>query len=293
MQQPLRDFETLRIDPIEPGGGGIVANSGMALARLGANVTGLAAIGNDVFGRVLLEKFEAEGFDTSNMISRDDSPTSQTAVLIGEDGEHTFAFYAGASRTLSKQTLLDRLDLFSNSRYALFGYYGLKSFKETDLPAVFEAIRATGCLIAMDAAAGGGTMNPLAEILPHVDLYIPSHIEASSQTGLDDPRQMIDAFRQHTQDALLGIKLGTDGILLSPRQDEWIEVPAIAAPGEVVDTTGAGDSFYAGLIAGLCRNLDVADAARIGAAAGACCVTQIGTITGIRNFDETRRLAGL
>ena len=293
MNQPLEGFELLRIDPIQPGGGGIVANSGVALARLGTNVTAVAAIGNDFFGRVLLDNFEAEGLDTSNIIQRDDRPTSHTAVLIGDDGEHTFAFYAGASRTLDKQTMLESLDVFAESRYALFGYYGSGSFDEHNLSTAFQAIRATGCKVAMDASAGGGSMNPLAEILPHVDIYVPSLIEATSQTQQNSPREMIETFRQLNSEALLGIKLGTDGVLLSPEPDEFIQVPAIKAPGHVVDTTGAGDSFYAGLIAGLCRGLAIPEAARIGTAAGACCVTEIGAATGIKDFDETRRLAGV
>jgi sugar/nucleoside kinase (ribokinase family) len=65
----------------------------------------------------------------------------------------------------------------------------------------------------------------------------------------------------------------------------------VSPPGPVIDTTGAGDSFYAGLIAGLCHELSLFDAARIGAAAGACSVTGIGGVTAIRSFEATRRLA--
>ena len=64
-------------------------------------------------------------------------------------------------------------------------------------------------------------------------------------------------------------------------------------PGPVVDTTGAGDSFYAGLIAGLAGGLSVADAGRLGTAAAACCVTALGGNSGGRSWDETMRIAGL
>ena len=55
----------------------------------------------------------------------------------------------------------------------------------------------------------------------------------------------------------------------------------------MIDTTGAGDCFYAGLIAGLSAGLSVADAGRIGAAAGACCVTGVGASSGLREFKAT------
>ena len=56
----------------------------------------------------------------------------------------------------------------------LFGYYPLMTRLQPDLPEVFAAIRETGCLTAIDAAGDGGTMDPLAKILPHIDFYLPS-----------------------------------------------------------------------------------------------------------------------
>ena len=87
---------------------------------------------------------------------------------------------------------------------------------------------------------------------------------------------MIAAFREAGAKGWLGIKLGSKGALLSPQPGEFIEVAAVKAPGAVVDTTGAGDCFYGGLLAGVLRGLSPADAGRLGAAAGACCVTGLG-----------------
>ena len=80
--------------------------------------------------------------------------------------------------------------------------------------------------------------------------------------------------------------------MLSPHQDHTIILPCVEPPGEVVDTTGAGDAFYAGLIAGLVRGMRVDEAGRLGAAAGACCVTAVGATDGLRSYDETARVAG-
>ena len=104
---------------------------------------------------------------------------------------------------------------------------------------------------------------------------------------------MIEAFRDAGARGFLGIKLGERGAVLSPLPGEIFEVPAIAPPGPVVDTTGAGDCFYGGLLAGILRGMPPQDAARLAAAAGACCVTGLGATAAIRNFDETARLAGL
>ena len=136
-------------------------------------------------------------------------------------------------------------------------------------------------------------MDPLREILPHLDIYVPSFAEAINQTGKNDPREIITVLRDQGAAGLLGVKLGSKGALLQTASRDWIEVPAVQAPAAVVDTTGAGDSFYAGLLTGLLRGMDEKDAGRLAAACGACCVTGLGATGGLRSFEETARLAGL
>ncbi len=91
----------------------------------------------------------------------------------------------------------------------------------------------------------------------------------------------------------MGVKLGSDGALLSPAAGEFVEIPCVPAPGTVVDTTGAGDAFYAGLLTGLLRGMTIQEAGRLAAATGACCVTGFGATAGLRNYDATAALAGI
>jgi sugar/nucleoside kinase (ribokinase family) len=194
---------------------------------------------------------------------------------------------------LDRQAMLGKLDLFAKSRAMLIGYYPLMTRLQADLPEVLAAIRETGCLTALDAAGDGGTMDPLAKILPHVDFYLPSESEARYQTGHSDPRAIIATYREAGAKGWLGIKLGSKGALLSPHPGEFVEIAPVKPPGPIVDTTGAGDCFYGGVLAGVLRGLSPADAGRLGAAAGACCVTGLGATTAIRGYDETARLAGI
>jgi sugar/nucleoside kinase (ribokinase family) len=175
----------------------------------------------------------------------------------------------------------------------LLGYYPVMTRLQADLPEVFAAIRSTGCLTALDAAGDGGTMDPLARILPHLDFYVPNETEAAHQTGCSDPRAMVQAYRDAGARGLVGIKLGERGALVSPKPGEFYDVAVVKPPGPVVDTTGAGDCFYGALIAGILRGLSPADAGRLAAAAGACCVTGLGATSAVRGYDETARLAGL
>jgi sugar/nucleoside kinase (ribokinase family) len=89
------------------------------------------------------------------------------------------------------------------------------------------------------------------------------------------------------------VKLGSKGALLSPKAGEFVEIAPVKPPGPIIDTTGAGDAFFGGVLAGFFRGLSPADAGRLGAGAGACCVTGLGATTAIRRYDETAGLAGI
>ena len=104
---------------------------------------------------------------------------------------------------------------------------------------------------------------------------------------------MIGTYRDAGATGWLGIKLGSKGALLSPRPGEFVQVATVQPPAAIIDTTGAGDCFFGGVLAGVLRGLSPADAGRLGAAAGACCVTGLGATTAICGYDETARLAGI
>ena len=291
LQEGIGRGKLVHVEPIQVTTGGIVSNSGVAFARLGMRGSALSYVGEDDWAEIVRRRYREEGVDASRIVTRADDATSSTAVLIDETGEHSFAHYGGAWRLLDRAFLLDQLDLFEKSRFALFGYYSLMHGVEEDLPEILSALREVGCSTALDAAGEGGALQPLDRILPHLDVYVPSYAESQQQTGKSDPREMVDAYRNCGTEALLGVKLGERGALLSRRAGDYVEIAPVAPPGPVVDTTGAGDSFYAGLLTGLIRGMDVAEAGRIAAATGACCVSAMGASGGIRSFEETAKLA--
>ena len=175
----------------------------------------------------------------------------------------------------------------------LLGYYPLMTRLQPDLPEVFAAIRAAGCLTALDAAGDGGTMDPLARILPHLDFYVPNETEAAHQTGRTEPRAMIQAYRDAgaaagsasswASAAPCSVRGRANSSMLpwsSRRARSSIRrVPAIASTARCWPAC--------------CAVLSPADAGRLAAAAGAFCVTGLGATSAIRGYDETARLAGL
>ncbi|MCA9236318.1 MAG: carbohydrate kinase family protein [Planctomycetales bacterium] len=293
LHAPIGAGTLVRTEPLMLTTGGIVSNAGITLARLGMRTAAMTYVGDDEWAPVIRDRFAAAGLDATHLVTLPGSTSSTSAVLIDSRGERSFLHAVGAPKQLDKWAFLDQLNLFAASRAMLLGYYPLLPNLLDDLPEVFAAIRGVGCLTALDAAGDGGDLSPLRAILPHVDVYVPSRAEAAHQTGESEPKAMIAAFRSAGAAGLVGVKLGSAGALLSPAPGELLEVDAVPPPGAIVDTTGAGDCFLGGLLAGLLRGLPPQSAGRLAAAAGACCVTGLGATTAIRDYAQTAKLAGL
>jgi sugar/nucleoside kinase (ribokinase family) len=293
LETPIGGGKLVQVEPIEVTTGGIVSNAGIALARLGMRVAAFSLVGDDEWAAVIRARYEEFGIDTQRLTTLPGGATSTTAVLIDPSGERSFAHCVGAPKQMTKSHFLENLDLFARSRMTLIGYYSLMPNLESDLVEVLAAIREAGCQTALDAAGDGGSMQPLADLLPHLDVYVPSLAEAIHQTGQQEPEAIIDSFRACGAPGLLGVKLGSEGAMLSRRPGEYLKIEQVPAPGPVVDTTGAGDCFYAGLLAGLLRQESDVNCGRLAAATGACCVTGLGASAGLRDYADTARLAGL
>jgi sugar/nucleoside kinase (ribokinase family) len=281
------------VDPLLLRAGGITSNSGVTMARMGLSVGVFTRVGKDDWAPVIRGLYKSEGIDTTYLSEDPEGATSTTVVMIDSTGERSFFHCVGATKRMSAKDYLSNLDLFARSKYALIGYYSMMPLLTADLARVLKEIRATGCKTAMDAAGQGGTMDPLKDCLPHLDVWVPSHLEAKNQTGHEDPEKIVQTYRNAGGQGLLGVKLGRQGVLLSPKPGEFIRIPIATPPGPVVDATGAGDSFYAGLLTGLIKGLTVEQAGKLGTASGACCVTSLGGASGGRDYAFTSKLAGI
>lgn len=293
LDAPIGGGQLVRTEPLVITTGGIVSNAGTTAARLGMRTAAFTLVGNDEWAKIIRGRYESEGIDTSHLMTHESAPSSTTAVLIDPSGERSFLHAVGAPKLLNKASFLAQLHFFAKSRVMLLGYFSLLPNLQDDLPEVLTAIRATGCQTALDAAGSGGTLDSLAPCLPHLDYYVPSYKEALHQTGESEPEKIIATYRAAGATGLLGVKLGTDGAFLSPANNELIKIPAITPPGPVVDTTGAGDCFFGGLLAGILLGLKIEEAGKLGAACGAYCITGLGATTAIRDYEATAKLAGI
>ena len=291
LTEPVGGGRLFHVEPIEATTGGIVCNTGIAMRRLGMRVAAAGLVGADPWGDLVRARLTQEGIDTTALESHPSQATSTTAVLIDPSGERSFAHHVGAPAALDLAFFRRVAPQWSRSRAALVGYFGLLPAVEPVLAQSLATVRAGGCLVALETGGSGGTLAELVPALPSVDLYVPSLDEAVHQTALHDPREIVACYRSHGAAGIVGVKLGTQGILLSPAAGTFLDIPCVPAPGPVADTTGAGDSFLAGLLTGILRGMPLRDAGILGAATAACCVTGRGAIAGLRSLDETLALA--
>ncbi len=290
--QPVGGGRLFHVDPIEVTTGGIVCNTGIALARLGLSIAAASLVGDDPWGDLVRTQLESEGIDTRSLEPTSGVATSTTAVLIDPSGERSFAHHVGACAAIDLAWVRRQLPMFSRADWVILGYAGLLPALEPNLAEAIAAIRSVGCRVALETGGSGGSLAQVGPALPQVDLYVPSLDEAAAQTGCRTPREIIDRYRSLGATGWLGIKAGTDGSILSPSVGAWLDIPCLPAPGPVADTTGAGDSFLAGLVAGIVRGMAPREAGLLGAATAACCVTGVGATAGLRSYDDTLKVAG-
>lgn len=266
--------------------GGNVCNTGVAMAKLGMKVAAAGLVGNDVLGAAMTEQLRRSGVDTSAVHGTDADQTSATLVAVEPGGERVFFHTAGVTRRLDAATLRNCFPMFAKCQYVQIGYFGLLPGLTPELPMLLPELKkmAPNTRVALETVTPVGPWNELEPILPHLDLFCPSRSEAIDLTGERDPEKMIAIFRKLMPQGLIGIKLDAEGCLLDDGKTRK-RVPSYKI--QVVDTTGAGDTWFAGLLTGLIKKMPLEQAGKLANRAAADCCTALGASTGVKSFDDT------
>ncbi len=268
-----------------PGGG--AANTPSALARMGFAVSTFSKLGDDFAGGFLLRELQAVGVDTSGVCISACDATPFTFVGIHADGERTFIHTPGVNVTFSLTDLdLERL---LAADYLLYqDTWVLGALDGKPAATLLREAQRRGVVTLLDECFGyGPNRETLEAMLPYCDYFLPSF----------DDMQVIypGSSAEDLAARLLGLgartvvlKMGRQGCILACGKDR-IPVPAFSA--KVVDTTGAGDCWDAGFIAGLTKGEDLLTAARIGNACAAFSIEAVGGSTGVPRYETVRRRA--
>jgi sugar/nucleoside kinase (ribokinase family) len=267
---------------ISLGHGGSAANTAAWLAFVGATSQFVGKVGDDAFGVEAVNILTAQGVSVSAAVAEAES-TGTCIVLIGPDGERTMVPSAGANDTLVPQDLPAPL-VGPDDHLHLSAYPLLRVGSRDAAVAALEQAVSVGASISVDAASA----DPLRAVgtdrflswLPAGTLLIANHHEAVVLTGCDDPRTA--ASRLASRFRAVVVKCGRHGAVLATSD---VVEQVRGGPVEVVDSTGAGDAFAAGLLAALTSGERLTDAVAGGNALGAQAVSHIGArpLSGMRN----------
>ena len=278
---------TLRaVDSLSTHVGGCAANSAIDLGKLGVPVTLCCKVGQDNFGDFVIRTAKASGVDTGGVIQQAGVSTTASVVCIASSGERSFLYLPGSAAQMTREDISDEL-LARSDIVFVAGAMLLSAFDGKPCAALMKQAKALGKCTIMDTAWDFEDLwlPKVADVLPYLDWFVPSYEEAAKLTGQTDPQKVADRLFELGAKNVI-VKLGKEGALLCPAGEERVLLPTYRSI-KAVDTTGAGDAFCAGFIAGLSQGWDTRQSVRFANAVGTHCVTAIGASTGIKSIQET------
>ena len=314
-----------QMGPVAFAAGGGVANVGLVLGKLGVPAKLIAKVGDDLFGKTIAHLLHPV---TASLAVGPDDATSYSVVISPPGFDRHFLHHPGCNDTFSP-TEIDP-DVALGATFFYFGYPPLMREVYADggaaLAELLGSLRARGVATAVDMAlpdpeSVSGRVDWrafLQRVLPHVDVFVPSLAEAAYMLGPGAPVEAGDVLASpYLHDLtgqllamgapIAGLKLGEQGLYLRTADRARLEASPISVPpawaerelwspafaATVVDTVGAGDALYAGLLTAIIEGLSLEDAASVATATGSCSVEASGVLGGVRSWEETlARISG-
>jgi len=278
------------LEEIRATAAGTAAGTSVDLAKLGASVRSMGAIGGDDLGDLLLALLGRHGVDTSLIVRKDGAATAATILPIRPNGERPALHVPGAAGMLEAADLTEAHWQAVEATDVLHvgGPDALGRFAGKPLTDLVRRAKDHGAVITVDLLGPGQrrVLERLAPLLALADWFLPNEDQLRAITGESD----LERAASH----ILG--LGTGGVVLTCGADgcrifaHGMTERLPALPVEVVDTTGCGDGFDAGFIAGLLLGCSPIECSWLGTTCGALVATGLGSDAGIANLDATIEL---
>ena len=259
--------ETINAMSFERFAGGKGFNQSIALARAGAKAIHVGQVGED--GRGLVEQLREEGVDTSR-IEIGDAPTGHAIIQVDSGGENSIIVYGGANRELSGSHLDESCSTLEKDDWVLI---------QNEINGIEKIIRVAserGSRIIFNPSPMEDDV--LALPLERVDMFLINRSEGEVLSGESTPTRIVEELKSRFPEATLILTLGAEGVLYSTPKEE-IRIDALAA--EVVDTTGAGDTFAGYFLASLQQGSAPEEALSRACRAAALCISRPGAAASI------------
>jgi ribokinase len=236
--------------------GGSAAIVAAGLARLGVRTALVAVIGADQFGSFVLDRLRERGVDITAIVARDDVPTG-LSVVLAKPGDRAILTLPGTIPRLDAATVRAAVERLRPRHVHLASYF-LQPSLAADVPALLVWLRARGVTTSLDTNWDPAERwDSLADVLPNVSVFLPNEEEALAVASaiadrtvgaLDEAGALLSALG-----CRVVVKAGAAGGVAYEDGRRSAAAPGLVV--EVVDTTGAGDSFDAGYLAALLRDV--------------------------------------
>lgn len=291
------DLPTFRPVP-----GGAAANVAVGLAKLGKKSAFMGKVGDEPFGHILIDTLRREGVDVDAIRTDTRARTALAFVTLAEDGERDFMFYRHPSADML--FVPDEVDRHLIERAPIFHFDSISLAapqpRETALFAADQA-KASGKLISYDVnlrlplwSNANDARAGILDGMTRADVVKLSDDELDFMTGSRSADAVQAFWREGLK--LVVLSLGEAGCIAITERGQQL-IPSIEV--EVVDTTGAGDGFVAGLLSGICENPNLLDddqaievTCRFANVVGAVTATARGAIPSLPNQQRVEALLG-
>lgn len=289
VSRDIFDCESYPVNQIRMTIGGDAINEATIIRRLGYKSALVSMVGEDPVGSFIKEHCIREGIDIAGLTEREGIDTSINVGLVTQDGERTFVTNREGSLWKMSGNDID-LDLIDRARIcSLASFFNNPLLDNKTLVRIFEKAKDAGMTICADMIKPrlGETFDDIAQALSFVDYFFPNCDEARLMTGEDDIERVADKILSYGVKHSV-IKIGKRGVFIKSQNGRKTTVPAMEGI-EALDTTGAGDNFASGFIAGLLEDKDIETCAIWGNACASLAIQHIGATTGVRDracFDK-------
>lgn len=247
------------VERIEYRPGGAAANSTLALTALGSPPRLVGCVGNDDLGRLLLESLRSAGVETGDVVVVREMATGVSVAFEAPGRDRSFLISLGSLGRFDLAMIPE--DAFRSKFVLVCGTFNLPRLRG-QVHALLEEVRREGGMTLFDPGWDPDgwtrqTRRELRELLPLVDVFLPNESEARRLSESEDVEAAADAL-QRASGAWVVVKRGSDGCIAAGPGGAraYEEAPTVA----VIDTTGAGDAFNAGLVLRLAEGVTVTEA---------------------------------
>lgn len=273
------------IDEIRLTVAGTAAGTSVDLAKLGADVFAMGALGKDELGNFVVDTMNRYHINTENLVRKDNIQTSATMLPIRPNGARPALHVLGANAELSLDDI--NWDAIAGADYLHFGgTYLMAKLDGEPTRDILKFAKEKGVTTTLDMIAldRPDLLEVIEPCLPYIDYFMPGLEEAMMICDLKDRQDVIQFFLDRGVGHTV-LKMGEEGSSIASQDIAEIRIPTYKVP--VVDSTGCGDAYCAGFIVGLSMGWDVEKAGRLGSACGSLVITGLGSDAGIENLEKT------